>query len=38
MVWSIGCTTDYEGRGKFNEKLKSMLAQKGFILTPKSYF
>lgn len=38
LVWSIGCSTNYEGRGQFNEKLKFMLAQNGFSLMPKSYY
>ncbi len=38
IMWSLGCSTDYEGRNKFNEKLKGLLAKKGFILVPKTYY
>lgn len=38
IVWSLGCSTDYDGRTKFNEKLRHLLSQKGFTLLPKSYY
>ena len=38
LVWSIGASTDYDGRIKFNEKLRVMLAKKGVNLLPKSYY
>lgn len=38
IVWSIGCSIDYDGRSKFNEKLKMLLAQKGFVLPNKLYY
>ena len=38
MIWSVGASTDYDGRTKFNEKLKMLLAKKGFSLLPKSYY
>ena len=38
VVWSVGASTDYEGRVKFNEKLRMMLAKKGYVLQSKSYY
>ena len=38
LIWSVGASTDYDGRIKFNEKLRTLLAQKGFNLLPKSYY
>ena len=37
LVWSIGASTDYEGRAKFNEQLKSMIARKGQMQLPNFY-
>lgn len=38
LMWSVGCSTDYEGRAKFNEKLRHLLGQKGVPLLQKSYY
>ena len=38
LVWSIGASTDYEGRVKFNEKMRMTLAQKGYPLLQKPYY
>ena len=38
LVCSVGASTDYEGRGKFNEKMRMTLAQKGYPLLQKSYY
>lgn len=36
-VWSIGATTDQEGRKKFNEQLKLLISKKGLPLLPNFY-
>lgn len=36
-VWSIGATTDHEGRKKFNEQLKIFISKKGLQLLPNFY-
>lgn len=38
LVWSVGASTDYEGRVKFNEKLKMMASGSGYTSVPKSYY
>jgi dynein heavy chain len=38
LIWSIGASTDYQGRLKFNEKLKLMLAKKGLFFPSRLYF
>jgi hypothetical protein len=37
ITWSIGATTDYPGRQKFNEQLKILLSKKGLPLLTSYY-
>lgn len=37
VVWSIGATTDIEGRKRFNEQLKILVSKKGIQLLPNFY-
>jgi dynein heavy chain len=37
VVWSVGATCDWEGRGKFNEQLKVLISRKGLQLLPNFY-
>lgn len=37
VVWSIGATTDHEGRNKFNDQLKVLVSKKGLQLLPNFY-
>ena len=37
VVWSLGATTDWEGRVKFNEQLKVLISKKGLELLPNFY-
>ena len=37
-TWSVGCTTDYDGRSKFNAFFKQLMAEHGFILNSSCKF
>jgi hypothetical protein len=37
ITWSVGATTDYPGRQKFNEQLKILLSKKGLPLLTSYY-
>ena len=37
VVWSIGATTDQEGRNKFNDQIKLLISKKGLQLLPNFY-
>jgi dynein heavy chain len=37
LTWSVGASTDYGGRLKFNEKLKAIVAKKGIPLLNSYY-
>lgn len=37
IVWSLGATTDGEGRAKFNEQLKVACSRRGLQLLPSFY-
>lgn len=38
LTWSVGASTDYEGRQKFNTNLRKILASKGLPLLENSYY
>lgn len=38
LVWSVGASTDYEGRLKFNETAKMALSKKGYPALQKGYY
>ena len=35
MTWSLGCTTDLEGRVKFNNKVREMAGKDNKFIQPK---
>lgn len=37
LVWSVGATTDWDGRSKFNEQLKILISKKGLQLLTNFY-
>ena len=37
LTWSVGASTDYQGREKFNEKLKYIASKKGIQLLTNYY-